>query len=186
MQSNRDRGAEPGQNGSGGPIARGRSIQNTETRLLIGFFQQAIQVGEAEPDPTKYLEKFRSEIKTTGRFFAYLGLAKADKRSPLGWKPTAPLLDLIAKSKARRPKATRKSASPVDRLVLDLLLDSVLGDESRIFLCWVLIKLGLVLEDVDDNWMATPDLVQLFGHVYYVRQLKTAYDPDAVYEPVYR
>jgi len=39
-----------------------------------------------KPSPIrrKYLKKFRSEIKAAGRFFAYLGLAKADKRSPLG------------------------------------------------------------------------------------------------------
>ena len=84
---------------------------NKETRLLIGFFQQAIQVGDDEPDPAKYLKKFQSDIKTTGRLFKYLGLAKAEKQSPLGWKPTAHLLDLIAKSKGRRLKPTKKSAS---------------------------------------------------------------------------
>jgi hypothetical protein len=32
---------------------------DAEARLLIDFFQQAIQVGEVEPDPAKYLGKFR-------------------------------------------------------------------------------------------------------------------------------
>ncbi len=91
---------------------------NKEIRLLIEVFQQAIQVGEVESDPDKYLMEFRSEIETTGRFFEYLGLAKADKKSPLGWKPAAPLLDLIAKGNPRRLKLTTKSASLADSLIL--------------------------------------------------------------------
>ena len=158
---------------------------NTQTRLLIGFFQQAIQVGEVETDPAKYLKKFQSEIKTTGRFFEYLGLAKAEKQSPLGWKPTAPLLDLIANSKVRRSKPTTKSATRVDCLSLSLMLDTVLGRGPHTFCCYVLIRLGLIVEHVDGDWTASPLLLRLFADVYEMRRLSAAHDPDAVYEVVH-
>jgi hypothetical protein len=135
---------------------------NKQTRLLIGFFQQAIQVGEVEPDPAKYLKKFESDIKTTGRLFEYLGLAKADKQSPLGWKPTAPLLDLMAKSKARRSKPTRKSASLVDTLILDLMLETALGSNAGNFCCYVLIGLGLIVQNLENDWIPAPELLRLF------------------------
>jgi hypothetical protein len=158
---------------------------DVQTRLLIGFFQQAIQVGEVEPDPVKYLKKFQSEIKTTGRFFEYLGLAKADNQSPLGWKPTAPLLDLIAKSKARRSKPTRKSASLVDTLILDLMLEIVLGSNAGNFCCYVLIELGLIVRNIDNDWLPAPELLRLFADAYDIRRLTQAPDPDAVYEVVH-
>lgn len=160
---------------------------NKEIRLLIEVFQQAIQVGEVESDPDKYLMEFRSAIETTGRFFEYLGLAKADKKSPLGWKPAAPLLDLIAKGKPRRLKPTTKSASLADSLILDLMLDTVLGTEERSFCCYVLIRLGLIVEHVGVGLhrTAAPHLVRLFADAYDMRRLDVAQDPDAVYEGVY-
>jgi hypothetical protein len=155
------------------------NVLDTEAHLLIGFFQQAFQLGGGEPDPAKYLDKFRSEIDDTGRFFGYLKLAKPKKRSPLGWKPTAPLSDFIAK------KPSTRSASLVDQLVLDLLLDTVLGDEDHTFMRYVLTRLGLAVEHVDYVWTATPQLVQLFGDAYYIRRLSAAHDPDAGYEVVH-
>src|SRR5690349_2989369 len=113
---------------------------------LIEVFQQAIQVGDVESDPAKYLEKFHSEIESTGRFFEYLGLAKPAKRSPLGWEPTAALLELIAKRKPRRSKPTTRSAPLSESIVLDLILDTVLGTDDRAFCCYVLITLGLIVE----------------------------------------
>ena len=161
-------------------------VLDSETSLLIGFFQQAIQVGEVEPDPAKYLDKFRSEIEIIGRFFAYLGLAKLNKRAPLGWKPKAPLLDLIAKSKPRRSKPSTRSAPLADSLVLDLMLDSVIGTEAHTFCRFVLLRLGLIVEhDLLRETTATPQLVRLFADAYDIRRLTKAPDPDAVYELVH-
>jgi hypothetical protein len=156
---------------------------DTEALLLIGFFQQAIQVGEAEPDPAKYLKKFESDIKTTGRLFEYLGLAKADKQSPLGWKPTAPLLDLMAKSKARRSKPTRKSASLVDTLILDLMLETALGSNAGNFCCYVLIGLGLIVQNLENDWIPAPELLRLFDLAYAMH--RPAPHPNAIYGAVY-
>jgi hypothetical protein len=158
---------------------------DTQTVLLIEFFQQAIHPGEVESDPAKYLKKFRSGIKTTGNFFRFLGLAKADKQSPLGWKPTAPLLDLIAKSKARRSKPTTKSVSLAESLVLDLMFETVLGKEAGNFHCFVLIRLGLILRDVEGHWAPAPHLLHLFDFAYAAYAMdQPARDPDAVYEAV--
>jgi hypothetical protein len=156
-----------------------------QTSLLISFFQQAIQVGEVEPDPAKYLMEFRSEIETTGRFFEYLGLAKADKQSPLGWRPTSALLDLIPKSKPRRSKPTTRSAPLADSLVLDLMLDSVIGTEDRTFCCFVLIRLGLITEHDPLEMAAAPQLVRLFADAYDIRRLTRPPEPEAVYEVVH-
>jgi hypothetical protein len=136
---------------------------NNQARLLIGFFQDAIQVGEVEPDPARYLKRFRSEIKATGRLFEYLGLAKPDKQSSLGWKPTDRLLDLIAKSKVRPSKPASKSASLTESLILDLMLETVLGAEADSFHCYVMTRLGLVIEHTEGEWTPAPLLLKLFA-----------------------
>jgi hypothetical protein len=152
-----------------------------QTRLLLTFLLQDFEVDDVESDPAKYLKKCRSEIETTGQCFAYLGLAKADKHSPLGWKPTVPLLDLIAKSKARRSEPTGKSAPLVDTLVLDLMLETMLGSDAGNFCCYVLIELGLIVRNLENDWLPTPELIRLFADAYYLRQLTEFPDPHAVY-----
>jgi hypothetical protein len=154
---------------------------DAETRLLLSFLLQDFEVGDVETNPAKYLKKCRPEIETTGQFLAYLGLAQADKLSPLGWKPTAPLLDLIAKSKAPRSRPTRKSASLVDTLFLDLMIDTVLGSGADNFCCYVLVRLGLIVEDVDGDRTPAPHLLQLFSDAYFMRQLTEFPDQDTVY-----
>jgi hypothetical protein len=154
---------------------------DAQTLLLLSFLLQDFEVGDVAADPAKYLKKCRFEIETTGQLFIYLGLAKADKQSPLGWKPTAPLLDLVAKSKARRLKPTRKSASLVDSLVLNLMLDTMLGSEHDNYCCYVLLELGLILRDVENDWLPSPELLRLFADSYNLRQHIQFPDPDTVY-----
>jgi hypothetical protein len=156
---------------------------DNQARLLIGFFQEAIQLGEVEPDPAKYFKKFHSGIKNTGRLFEYLGLAKSDKQSSLGWKPTDRLLDLITKSKARPSKPTPKSASLMESLILALMLETVLGTKAGNFHCYVMIRLGLIIKHVEGDWTPSPLLLKLFAVSYHTRG--PAPDPDAVYGVVY-
>jgi hypothetical protein len=160
-----------------------------QTALVIKFFQETFQAGKLEPDPAKYLDKFRAEIKATGRVFQYLELAEPDKKSPFGWKPAPRLLDLIAKVNGPSNQTT-KSASNMEPFVLDLMLDTVLGNDysqsEGCFCCHVLIKLGLVYEDSIGDWIPTVALANLFVHTYYTRAFrKLAQDRDAVYEVVY-
>jgi hypothetical protein len=121
----------------------------TQPTKLIDCFQKAFQVGTIERDPERYLARYRSQIQAAGRVFQYLELAKPDSRSVLGWKPTKRLLDLIAKSNAG-PSKTKPESVEV-QVLLDLMVDTILGSERRPslvrFCMHSLIRLGLVVED---------------------------------------
>jgi hypothetical protein len=137
------------------------------------------------------LEAFIGRLKVTGvqvvldgKLLEYLRLAKPDKKSVLGWKATDDLLDLIAKSNAAGPaKPTSKSASLMESLMLSLMLQTVLGTEAGNFHCYVLIRLGLIVEHTDGDWTPAPLLVKLFADSYDTRG--PAPDPEAVYGVVY-
>jgi hypothetical protein len=145
------------------------------SRLMITIFQQVFLPDNDESDPKKYLKKYASDIKLAGQLFEYLGLAHVDKHSPLGWKPTDRLVDIIAKKAARPSKPTPKSAIYGGGLTLDLLSDAVFGqdhdDELHNHLGdKVLNAIGLI-QDCENYWEATPLLLQLFADGYYERQL---------------
>jgi hypothetical protein len=80
-------------------------------------------------DQVKYVKLF-SDHRWTGRLFKFFNLAKPDKRSPLGWRPTPVLLDLMNKQLTRKSRPNRKLLPVVNKLILDLLIDAVIGDES--------------------------------------------------------
>jgi hypothetical protein len=156
----------------------------TQTRTLINFFQKAFQAGTVERDQKKYFTKYRSEIEAAGQVFQYLELAKPDKKSVLGWKPTKRLLDLIAKSDAGPPNTTPKSVDI--QVLLDLLLDTILGSapsEERYFCVQSLMRLGLVVVDSWGDQMPTIELLDLFTVSYYTRAWAVR-DPNATYEVV--
>jgi hypothetical protein len=156
---------------------------STQTRDLITFFQKAFQAGTVERDPEKYLAKYGSEIEAAGQVFQYLELAKPDSKAALGWKPTRPLLDLIAKSNVGPSKTKPKSFEPVFlSLMLDTMLGSDRGEGVTCFCLHCLVRLGLVVQDSDD-YMVTDELLELFSRPYYVR-MWGAHDPNATYEMV--
>jgi hypothetical protein len=148
-----------------------KSSMSTQTRELISFFQKAFQAGTVERDPEKYLAKYRSEIEAAGKVFQYLELATPDSKAALGWKPTKPLLDLIAKSNAGPSKTKPK---PVEvQVLLDLMMDTMLGSDRQqgvgCFCVRSLIKLGLVDEDSWGDHAPTIELLNLFTSFYYFR-----------------
>lgn len=80
---------------------------DNETYLMVKIFQTILQSdGLEEPDPAKYLKLYEAEINDAGLVLEYLGLAKLDKKSPLGWRPTPLLLEIIAQrlSKQKRQR----------------------------------------------------------------------------------
>jgi hypothetical protein len=142
---------------------------------MITIFQQVFLPHDDERDPKKYLTKYASDIKLAGQLFEYLGLAHFDKRSPLGWKPTDRLVDVIAKKAACPSKPTAKSAINGGGLIVDLLSDAVFGqdhdDDMHNHLGdKVLNAIGLI-QDCENYWGATPLLLQLFANGYYERQI---------------
>jgi hypothetical protein len=155
------------------------------TSKLIDLFQKAFQAGTVERDPDKYLAKYHTKIAATGKVFQYLDLAKPDRTSVLGWKPTKRLLNLIAKPNAH-PRKTKQKAVEA-QVVFDLMLDTMPGSERTqglALLCiHALIKLGLVIEDSLGDCMPTVELLDLFTDSYYFRAWGV-HDPNATYELV--
>jgi hypothetical protein len=142
-----------------------------DTQQLVGFFQKKFQLSKYfERDPVKYVKRHESEIKTTGQMLKYLNLAKSDKRSPLGWRPTHPLMDIINKKAARKSMPIGKSTSTLEHLFVYLLDDTVFGadNDEPGTLCYVVLQeLGLVREDDLGDLVTTDRLVRLFEDAYF-------------------
>ena len=145
-----------------------------DTQRLVRIFHKAFHLRYVERGQVKYVKQYAGHIEWAGRLFQFLHLAKQDKRSPLGWRPTPLLLDFMNKQKARKSKPSHKPIPMVNKLVVDLLQDAVIGDESYkvsgavLSLGYeVLQELGLVREDREGDIGATPRLIRLFAEAYY-------------------
>jgi len=143
---------------------------------IVRIFQKEFHLGYVERDPVKYVKRYPGEIDWAGRLFKYLGLAELDKQSPLGWRSTPLLVNLMNKQPARKSKSSSKPIPMMNKLVVDLLQDAVIGDESYkvhgSVLCLgfnVLKELGLMREDREGDIGATPRLIRLFVDAYYDR-----------------
>ena len=79
-----------------------------ETQRLVSIFQKVFHLSYVERHQVKYVKRYARHIEWAGRLFEYLGLAKPDKQSPLGWRPTPLLLDLMNKQSARKSKPSHK------------------------------------------------------------------------------
>jgi hypothetical protein len=101
-----------------------------DTRRLVRIFQKVFNLSYVERDQVKYVKRYAWQIEWAGRLFQFLHLAKRDKRSPLGWRPTPLLLDLMNKRSTRKSKPSRKPIPMLNKLIVDLLQDAVIGDES--------------------------------------------------------
>ena len=147
-----------------------------DTQRLVRIFQRVFNLSYVERDQVKYVKRYAWHIDWAGRLFEYLGLAKPDKQSPLGWRPTPLLLDLMNKQSARKSKPSRKPLPMLNKLIVDLLRDAVIGDESYkvsggvLSLGFkVLQELGLMRRDPEGDIGATPRLLLLFAEAYYDR-----------------
>lgn len=142
-----------------------------DTQRLVRIFQKVFNLSYVERDQVKYVKRYARAIERAGRLFEYLDLARLDKQSPLGWRPTPLLLDLMNKQAGRKSKRIDKPISVVDHLLMDLLTDAILGDESHLIGLFslgfdVLRELGLVREDGDGNMGPTRCLLRLFEDAY--------------------
>jgi len=73
-------------------------MYDTDIHLMVKIFQEIFQFeGKVETDPAKYVKRHENRIKKAGQLFQYLDLAEVDAESPLGWRPTHSLMELIAK-----------------------------------------------------------------------------------------
>jgi hypothetical protein len=141
---------------------------------MITIFQLEYQPSFIEPDPVKYLERERMAIALAGHLFEYLGLAKFDRKSPLGWRPTQQMMELIESKGERSAKYPGKHREEAEEynlaFVLTLLEDEVFGRDRPIGLCGlgfhVLLALSLTWEDDFGEWIPTPELMGLFCDGY--------------------
>jgi hypothetical protein len=147
-----------------------------DTQRIVRIFQKEFHLGYVERDPVKYVKRYPGEIDWAGHLFKYLGLAELDKQSPLGWRPTPLLVDLMNKQPARKSKPSSKPIPVLNKLIIDLLQDAVIGDESYKVHGSVLRvgfnalqELGLVRENWEGEIGATPRLLHLFAEAYYDR-----------------
>ena len=145
-----------------------------DTQRLVRIFQKVFNLSYVERDQVKYVKRYAGSIEWAGRLFQFLHLAKRDKQSPLGWRPTPLLLDIMNKRSARKSKPSHKPLPMLNRLIVNLLQDAVIGDESYkvsggvLSLGYeVLQELGLVREDREGDIGATPRLIRLFAEAYY-------------------
>lgn len=147
-----------------------------DTQRLVRIFQKVFNLSYVERDQVKYVKRYAWQIEWAGRLFQFLHLAKRDKRSSLGWRPTPLLLDIMNKQSDRKSKPSHKRSPMLNRLIMDLLQDAVIGGDSykvsggALRLGYeVLQELGLARQDREGDIGATPRLLQLFAEAYYDR-----------------
>jgi hypothetical protein len=87
---------------------RSNAIFDKDTQRLVRIFQKVFHLSYVEHDQVKYVKRYAWHIEWAGRLFQFLHLAKQDKQSPLGWRPTPLLLDIMNKQSARKSKPSHK------------------------------------------------------------------------------
>ena len=144
---------------------------DNDTQLLVSIFRRVFQLeGSEERVPEKYVKTYKSDIEEAGQLFAYLGLAKPDTQSPLGWQPTLALMEIIAKRVVRRSKPIDRMVSAEDSLIISLLCDAAFGEArpQAYPLCAfkVLTCTWISARGYNDD-LPTLHLRQLFAEAYY-------------------
>ena len=141
---------------------------DNDTYLMVAIFQAVYQFEDhVETDPLKYVKRHEHRIEITGQVFEYLGLATPDAKSPIGWRPTVFLINIIAERLlAKKPRATA-SSDDLD-FTLDFLCQKIFGDSSEeLELSFeTLHALGLLRED-DDGWRPTRQMKKLVRNASY-------------------
>jgi hypothetical protein len=145
---------------------------DNDIRRLVAIFQEVFNLDKFDRDQAKYVKRYEYLIERTGQLFEYFSLAKPDKKSPLGWRPTPVLLHIVDEPAPRKSKPSRKSIFTRDRLLRHLLDDTVFGAENDTSCALgydVLHELALVREDGDGEYALTRRLLRLFDDAYFTR-----------------
>jgi hypothetical protein len=105
-------------------------MYDKDTQRLARIFQKVFHLSYVERGQVKYVKRYAFQIEWAGRLFEFLCLAERDRRSPLGWRPTPLLLDIMNKRSTRKSKPSHKPLPMLNTLIVDLLQDAAIGDES--------------------------------------------------------
>jgi hypothetical protein len=155
---------------------------DNDTQLLVAIFQEVFHPEKPHKRfyrlvPAGYVKTYKSQIEIAGQLFEYLDLAKSDPESPLGWRPTHLLLEVIAKRAARQSKPLDRFVHVADDLTTTLLCDAVFGDltdpsvDTGLGFC-VLRALRLLRKDKDGFDLPSLELRQLFAEAFFARRLR--------------
>lgn len=138
-------------------------MYDKDIHLVVSIFQQAIQYkGHEERDQAKYVKRHATKIKDAGLMFNYLGLAEPDDNSPIGWKPTHRMMEVIA-LRASKPKSSR--ASGKEDFLIEYLYTLSFGEsKDRADFAFEFLKvIGLLRsDDCEGCWVSTLQLKELF------------------------
>ena len=91
---------------------------------MISIFQKAYPVGLALT-AQRFVRQFQVQIDRTGHVLQFLGLAVKAKSSPIGFKPTPRLVEIIADRLERRTLESRNAVARVDHDFVALLWQTV-------------------------------------------------------------
>ena len=141
---------------------------DNDTYLMVALFQAVLQFEDhVETEPLKYVKRHAFRIKKAGQLFEYLGLAKPDAESPIGWRPTGFLIKIIAERLLATKPRTIASSDDLD-FTLDFLCQKIFGDSSEgVELSFeTLHALGLLREDAD-GWRPTRQMKELARNAPY-------------------
>ena len=168
-----------------------------DTQLMVSIFQKVFHLHHVERDQVKYVKRYADAIKRTGQLFEYLGLARPDKQSPLGWRPTLVLLDIMNKHARGKSKRSDKPTSTLNHVLMFLMHDAIFSAGTRMYRTCplgyeVLHELGLVRRDDEDQSAPTPRLLRLFEDAYFKhyarrkRNAKGSIDRDSIIRDIGR
>jgi hypothetical protein len=133
---------------------------DTETYLLFSVYYKAHPILEdMDESAATYVRRFDKEIQGAGQVLEWLGLATANKSSPLGWKPSHDLVSLILES--RRPlKGSKRFPTDEDTKVFTMIIDAAVGkvEEWPSIYCFVVEVFHLLglAKEADLAFVPTP------------------------------
>jgi hypothetical protein len=129
-------------------------MYGTDIHLMVTIFQQVFRFkSKVEMDPAKYVQQHEVRIKRAGQLFEYLGLAKRDSKSPLGWRPTNSLMGLIAKRLLEEPPKRK-----LDKISVTFLWDEVFGEDVEENDLGFKALNALLGKNFRANWGTTPQM----------------------------
>jgi hypothetical protein len=133
---------------------------DTHTYILLSIFWETNwRADRPIMSAQGFIDKHQREIRDTCKVFEVLGLAVPDGKSPLNWRPTSDLIDLVTLFR-EGPGCGEVLATDTEQEALSALVgDSLIGTAS--YVRDVLAFIGLLKRADDGEWMPMQQLRKL-------------------------
>jgi hypothetical protein len=135
--------------------------------LLVLLYKSDSRSPDDRASTAKYVESHKSEIEATCRVLEWLRLAAPARRSPLGWKASNLLVDLIVKPRKRLGRSVKACIESWEENAVNMIFEAALGNldhmtyECRSYIEWLFGFLGLMNINDDGDWIPTRRLLNL-------------------------